>query len=170
MDVPMKRCVRCHVQKPLVDFDERSDKRGYKVRCRPCCLSHSTWMSEVYRNDPSGWIAKRHARRVANPVPYMLTTAKRRAKQMGLDFSLTREDIVIPQRCPLLGIELNLVRGRVSDSTPSLDRIDNAKGYVPGNVWVISYKANTIKSRATIEELELLVRKLRERWVQMPTA
>ena len=45
----------------------------------------------------------------------------------------------------------------------SLDRIDSSKGYIPGNVWVISRRANAIKSDATLEELELLVKNLKEK-------
>jgi hypothetical protein len=48
--------------------------------------------------------------------------------------------------------------GQVHDGSPTLDRIDNAKGYVKGNVCVISKKANTMKNNATPEE----VRKLSE--------
>jgi hypothetical protein len=43
--------------------------------------------------------------------------------------------------------------GRVHDGSPTLDRIDNAKGYVKGNVCVISKKANTMKNNATPEEV-----------------
>ena len=44
---------------------------------------------------------------------------------------------------------------------PSLDRIDGAKGYVKGNVRVISHRANMLKNDATIEELELVLKDLR---------
>lgn len=36
---------------------------------------------------------------------------------------------------------------------PSLDRINPDRGYVPGNVQVISFRANTLKNNATREEL-----------------
>ena len=42
-------------------------------------------------------------------------------------------------------------------SSPSLDRIDNTKGYVPGNLQVISYRANQLKSDGTLEEFRKLV-------------
>jgi hypothetical protein len=69
---------------------------------------------------------------------------------------LTISDVVIPSRCPVLGIAMRPGAGRLCDTSPTLDRIDNTKGYVPGNVMVISYKANRIKSNATPEELRLV--------------
>lgn len=92
----------------------------------------------------------------------MLSGAKRRAKVKGFDFNLTLEDIpTIPKFCPVLGIELkvNIKAGPV-DSSPSLDRIDNSRGYVKGNVRVISNRANTLKRDATVEELSLVLQDL----------
>lgn len=87
-----------------------------------------------------------------------MAAAKRRAKRKGLEFDLVPEDIIIPEYCPILGIPLQRgVRTRCADS-PSLDRIDNAKGYVRGNIAVISARANTIKNDATIDELKMVVK------------
>ena len=38
-------------------------------------------------------------------------------------------------------------------------------GYTKGNVWIVSRRANMIKSDATLEELELLVNNLRTHWI-----
>ncbi len=46
--------------------------------------------------------------------------------------------------------------------SPSLDRLDNTLGYIPGNVQVISWKANQIKSNATLQELQAIVAWLSE--------
>lgn len=58
--------------------------------------------------------------------------------------------------CPVLGIPIFSGRGKQIDNSPNLDRIVPEKGYVPGNVRVISAKANRIKSNATAEELKLV--------------
>ncbi len=64
-------------------------------------------------------------------------------------------DIDIPERCPILGIPLARGTQKQNDRSPSIDRIDNTKGYVPGNVQVISLKANRMKNDATDTELLL---------------
>jgi len=84
---------------------------------------------------------------------YMLDRSKSRAKKKGFEHNITIEDIIIPNKCPLLEIPLFPGQGEVCSNSPTLDRIDSSKGYIKGNVWVISYKANTIKSNATPEEL-----------------
>lgn len=85
----------------------------------------------------------------------MLNSARSRAKKSGIEFNITEQDITVPDTCPLLGIELFIAEGRraVKHNSPSLDRIDSSKGYIKGNVWVISHKANTIKSNATPQEI-----------------
>jgi hypothetical protein len=84
----------------------------------------------------------------------MLSSAKGRAKKFNLPFSFTIADFDIPQYCPILGLELEVGDGRPGLNSPSLDRIIPNLGYVKGNVEVISYRANKIKSDATPEELQ----------------
>jgi hypothetical protein len=103
-------------------------------------------------------VEKRRQWAISNPEKALLQYAKRRAKALGLSFALTADHIVIPKRCPALG--LRLIRGSLAarDASPTLDRINNKKGYVPGNVIVVSHKANRIKSNASVAELQRLVR------------
>lgn len=92
-------------------------------------------------------------------VKKLLQLAKDRAKRKNIEFSITEADLVSVTHCPLLGIEISFDnRGSGGKpNSPSIDRINPSKGYVPGNVWVISAKANRIKSDATPDELVLLV-------------
>jgi len=94
----------------------------------------------------------------------MYHRSKSRALAKGLEHTITVEDIHIPDKCPLLGIALkdNTGQGKGNNPTsPSLDRLDSSKGYTPDNIWVISNRANEIKSNATLEELEQIARGLR---------
>jgi hypothetical protein len=88
-----------------------------------------------------------------NPERRMLTAAKKTAKDRGLPFNITLDDIVVPTHCPALGIALRSQLGPRQDGTPSLDRIIPSLGYTKGNVVVISWRANRIKNDATIDEL-----------------
>lgn len=86
----------------------------------------------------------------------MYTSAKYRAERLGIPFSIKLEDVVIPKVCPVLAIPLFFTEGRVTANTPSLDRIDSTKGYEPGNVAVISWRANKYKSDMTITTIKRL--------------
>ena len=90
----------------------------------------------------------------------MLARAKSRAKKNNLAFNIELDDIVIPERCPLLGIKIESTEVRNSPNNPSLDKIIPEKGYIKGNVWIISNRANTLKNDATLTELKTLVENL----------
>jgi hypothetical protein len=109
------------------------------------------------KNNPDYW------RKYVGSTEYtMFHRAKVRAKKKGLPFNLELSDIIIPEFCPIFGMRLEKSQGKGAvDRSPSLDRIRSEKGYVKGNVWVISNKANTMKSNATVEELEHLTAVLR---------
>ena len=81
--------------------------------------------------------------------------AKQRCKVSGREFSISVDDIVIPDTCPILGIKLNMNSGKSGAyrNSPSLDRKDNNKGYTKDNIQVISQLANAMKCHATNEEL-----------------
>lgn len=94
--------------------------------------------------------------RNSNREWFIYNAAKNRALKKNLEFTITKEDIVIPEYCPILKKKLIYAGSSHSnkDYSPSLDRIDPSKGYTPENIWVISNKANTMKSNASIEELK----------------
>ena len=100
---------------------------------------------------------KQNEYRVNNPEWYMHNKARRRARDRNIDFNIEVSDVLMPKTCPVfkkyeLKKEISDISGPKPWS-PSLDRIDNTKGYVKGNVQVISSKANTMKGNATPEEL-----------------
>ncbi len=97
----------------------------------------------------------------------MWERARKRAKRDGLPFEITHEMIIFPERCPVLGIPLRLGEDR-SPASPSLDRIVPSQGYVPGNIRVISDRANILKGNSTQEQLQIRAsvsrRELREEY------
>jgi len=104
-------------------------------------------------------------------VPEMWATqavhrVRSRAHLRGIQFNLKSGDLLpLPEVCPLLGTALDYSTGRGKrgflPNSASVDRIDNARGYVPGNVWIISNRANSIKRDASAEELRTMAACLR---------
>lgn len=118
-------------------------KAHYHAHCSPDELKERT--------------TKQLERRAQNPIPWMLASCKARAKKFKLEFNLEKEDISIPEICPVLGIKLMMAKGRMNHNSPTLDRINNALGYVKGNVHVISWRANALKNNATADEIKLIL-------------
>lgn len=85
----------------------------------------------------------------------MIVRSKTRAKKYNLEFNIDLYDIELPEYCPLLNIKLDYTtKNKCSSNTASLDRIDNTKGYIKGNIMTISYLANTMKNNSTLEQLQ----------------
>jgi hypothetical protein len=92
-----------------------------------------------------------------NPRIILWYRAKARAKKKGIPFTISPADIVVPYYCPALGIRLARGTGIVQDRSPSLDRINPRLGYIPGNICVISHRANSIKRNATAKEISKIL-------------
>lgn len=92
------------------------------------------------------------------PEFVMYYSAMRRAKQRGVPFNVTPNDIKIPKKCPVLGIDLIQGMGIQSNNTPSLDCIDPKLGYVKGNIQVVSWRFNKFKSDLTPSELKKIAK------------
>ena len=91
----------------------------------------------------------------------MAQRARRRSRAVGCPYTITHLDIYIPDRCPVLGTPLEIGEGSLGPTSPSLDKIVPSLGYVPGNIAVISHRANVIKQNATSEELFAVARWLK---------
>ena len=85
------------------------------------------------------------------------------ARKRGIEATIKFTDISWPTHCPVLGIELDYKTKRgnrkaLNPANPSIDRWDNTKGYIPGNVFIISNRANSLKNNGSIEELEAVAK------------
>lgn len=133
---------------------KEKNKQYYKDNQPQCDAATKKWFDEH----------KEHAYKTGKrlrgkkPIKYKLHFVRASAKHRGIEFTITEKDIVANTHCPYLGIPLD---GRDRDHQLTFDRIDNNKGYVPGNVIVCSGRANRLKSDASIRELETLTLSLR---------
>jgi hypothetical protein len=110
--------------------------------------------------------AARRKKRFENPretwASETASNARRRAKVRQCEVDITPEWLLhnLPTHCPLLGIKFVFSSGVITDSTPTVDRKDSSKGYTMDNCWIISGKANRMKSNASTREIELLASNL----------
>ena len=94
------------------------------------------------------------ARDLAN---YYLVATRSRAKSKGREFDLDKEHInsIIVPVCPVLGVDMDYYAEDWSkNNTASIDRIDNSKGYIKGNVWFVSNLFNSMKRNATVAQMQ----------------
>lgn len=85
-----------------------------------------------------------------------LNTIRLRCLKSGVPFDIGWRDLDWPTHCPILGMELAR-NDLASDksSSPSIDRLVPELGYIKGNVRVVSKLANSMKSNATREQIEM---------------
>lgn len=140
---------KCRQTKEQSKFPKRSsNKDGLYSWCKDCSSSFTA----ARRKDPE--YAERHRQYLKkNIAKTLLYSAKRRSKLYNIPFDIAEGDIIIPEFCPILKIPIHRGQEKVHPGSPSLDRIVPELGYVKGNIQVISYKANTMKSDATLMEL-----------------
>lgn len=141
----------------------------HRAKTRAYGIEHPEWKRESGKQ----WARKKRAAlgkegraaqarkwKDADPVGYMLHHAEGRARSQGIPFNLTREDLVMPDVCPVLGLPFEWGVGQMgwrNMRAPSLDKIKPQLGYVSGNVRIISNRANHLKSNGTISEFEAVI-------------
>lgn len=171
-----KVCLHCKITKPLTSFSKWKNSTkshfGYQTWCKECVKTRSKTEHRMNRSrenvrkkrlDPEYREKERQvnkATRERNRIVYLLRAAKDRAIEQGLEFNITKDDLLIPSHCPIFGTKFQMYTWYAA----SIDRKDSTKGYIPGNVWVISRKANSMKLNATPEELK----KFSEYWLNNP--
>lgn len=171
-----KECNTCGRLLPIENYSINNNlKYGRSNRCKEC--DREVWTVykennrdrinkeyvERYHSDPEFKEHRlktgkkvREKRKIEHPEKVILQAAKARAKEKGWDFNIDASDIIFPTHCPILGVEL-LKPGssQYMFNSPSIDRIDSSKGYVKGNVRIISLRANTMKNDANLSELKI---------------
>lgn len=136
-------CKVCEKRKPRCSFSYNNKEGKRRNICKKCGRNEKerkkrerTWKTDVKK--------------------ILISNSRQRAKLAGLEHTLTKDDLVIPDKCPVFGFELKRERKNSWIASPSIDRIDNNRGYTPDNIIIVSRRANILKKDATIEELEMM--------------
>lgn len=107
----------------------------------------------------------RHRARVKDPCGPLAVAIRARCKERGIVCTITaahlRPLFASATHCPVLGVPLNQrVNGVYVGHPayhPTVDRLRPREGYVPGNIAILSARANRLKDDATLEEMERMV-------------
>jgi hypothetical protein len=149
--VPSKSATKKAAQQRAYYARHRDERIAYSRRYR---LAHDT------PERRAAAVARSKAWRRANYLKDLFHHARGRALRRGIKFEITFDDLTWPEFCPVLGVRIDYSpdgkEGAPRANGPSLDRSHPKRGYVKGNVRVISYRANHIKTDATAKELALV--------------
>lgn len=170
LPVYTKHCYRCSTDLPLSAFTKNKQAAdGLQSKCRECDkkyqakrrIDNKEYLLKYGRN-----YQKNRRTNFDYRLQMLLNASKQRATAKGREHTITLKDLQdkYPKdgKCPIFGIELKFNTTGFNDTSPSIDRIDATKGYTKDNIQIISWKANSIKRNATLEELILLVNYLNQ--------
>ena len=128
-------CKICREYKPYSEFHKHSRcPKGFNTVCKACRKPIS---KQSYANHPLEY--------------HIWHRAKTRAKNRGIEFNIEICDIVIPEKCPIFKTDFEVGNHK---TCASLDRINPTKGYIKGNIQIISNKANMIKGDSTMQDIK----------------
>jgi len=146
-------CSKCHQEKFGEEFHKHHKRKsGLQKYCKECCKQ----TDKLYKKSIRGKEVNRKSA-IKHKEQVLLRGARNRAEKKGMEFNISLTDIVIPKICPVLGIEIYRDAPKNSYNSPSLDRIDNTKGYTKDNICVISNKANVIKNIGSIDDHQRII-------------
>lgn len=166
----MRICSRCSIEKEISEFHK---DKGFKDGLYRWCKSCKKGYDKIYRQSEKVQKLYKSKEYKIRKIEYnakksnidrrqeILNRIKCKAKKLGIPFNLEISDIIIPEYCPILEMKLcdkpygqrGGKGGGFKDNNPSIDKIDPTKGYIKGNIQIISMKANAMKYSASKEEL-----------------
>ena len=141
-------CSTCNKSLPIEQFYNTKKNQanyGKKYECKTCALIRvNKWRIENPYNVALGDAKKSSKKRDSVP------------KEFNIDVDYLKQ-IDTTDICPILEIPMRwwsgYGNGQTNPNAKSLDRIDSSRGYIKGNVIIISWRANKIKNNANLEEL-----------------
>lgn len=166
----MPQCRGCKQDLPASAFAcDRQRRDGLRYKCRACSSEEFKRYQQTpsYKARLAKQLAARHAEKRDNPklrwAKVAVNQSRARAKAKGMEHTITVNDVLplCVDVCRALGCKLTYANKKSHWHAAALDRIDNDKGYVPENVWVISMRANRIKTDATPAEIAAVAEAVR---------
>ena len=159
----MKKCKGCCQEKSFEKFSKFKHSKNGKFYYNSYCLEcNANRHNEWYKIGYNAKNKNNNKKIIWNKIPpeqRLFNSVKKRVLKKNIPFDINIDDIIIPEVCPILDIPLDF---STFDNTPQVDRIIPLKGYIKGNIQVISGRANRIKNDGTLAEHEAIVKYLKK--------
>lgn len=178
-----KICNTCKVEKDITEFHKcRKFKDGLQMKCKICTNEigkkwrslHPGYSDAYYKTNTEhmkGNQIRRYRNRKTNEPWYIAyCTIRQRARKMNIEIDVDAQYIkdIWTDICPVLGIPLKCAvyesgnprtknKAKPHTNSPTIDRIDPSRGYIKGNICIMSYRANMIKNCGSIEEHKKII-------------
>lgn len=148
-------CTKCKIDKDDLEFyPSQRKKRGICKSCWRDCPSQNKEGVKKYKEKNKDKVKKWKQKDYNNNrKQYLWSQAKYRATDRNCEFDITLDDIKFPTVCPILDIPIIITAGEGrTGNSPSIDRIDNNRGYTKDNIIIVSDRANCLKKDGTQAE------------------
>jgi hypothetical protein len=164
-------CKKCGYDKKLdvLDAPSRHCGRCCKIKSREnfyYCSATKDKLSS-YCKDCTVEVNGKHRKKSRETKPFFIrhTQLKASAKAQGVPFSLSAEylESIWTGRCAIFGTPVDIKTPRNTPMSPEVDKHIPELGYVEGNVSWVCHRANRIKDNATVEELEAVLKFVKEK-------
>ena len=153
-----KTCTKCKKHKPYSEFHKsKATKDGLRPVCKFCKKEYADNTCRFKR----WWDSKKsHAKErgiVFTIEPTDIPGVKIREIKTYFKTVPSWEVTEYPKVCSKWGIELDWgMNGVIQYNSPSLDRIDPTKSYIPGNVRLVCQSYNGAKLNCTLDEWDII--------------
>ncbi len=130
-------------------YDKKAYQREYAQR--PYVKADNRKRNQKYRQTVKG------------RANQLITTARRRAKRLGLDFNLDTEWFekkLTYGKCEVTGIKFDFrpsEKRHFNSYAPSIERTDNNKGYVKRNCKIVLWGLNNAKGEMGMKEFKKFI-------------
>ncbi len=140
-------CIRGHISK-------RKTSNGICIKCS--IDIYRTRQREDYSNSE-------------NTLYTQFKTRRQAALREGIPFTIEFDDLELPEFCPVFGVKLEYSGSKQENgkqtrnpNKASIDKLIPELGYIPGNVFVVSWRANNLKSNMSIDQLEMILKYMKD--------
>jgi len=160
-------CKKCGIKQSLIKFSCKKEKNGlyyFNYTCNKCEYKRKLKMHNGSIISYNATQTYKENFTIEGRASMLRNRCKQRAKKYNYDFSLTKEYIISLLEngvCEKTNIKLIIDDSTYHPYAPSIDRIDNNKGYTNDNIQVTCMIYNFCKNKFSEEQVNEFFKDMR---------